>query len=303
MTTDQRPELSIVFATPEGDRDLGAALAALAVTLADEPHVELLLVGSGQPTPVTIPPAWTIRRYPTEAGMLVPDQWGVGLRGAEGELIAFLTPDVHLLPGWWPAVRGAIADRGVAGAAGAIDLAPPAAASAGVYLARYSAFLPLGDGQPVARLDLPGEATLYRRALLLEYPDLVRAGFWEVGFHRRLVADGRQLMFFPQALAIYSSKSRVVATMQQRWRHATLYGFERVSSRQVSRVTLLLRSPVVPLLLIARAVRRAVGSPAGRRALLRGLVPMALYSAAWASGEAVGGWRAARAPSAPGDAA
>jgi hypothetical protein len=292
VSTDVVPRLSLILATPDEDLDLGPMLAALTATLAGESPIEIVVTGAGEPALDTPPPRWSVARLQTPRGMLVPDQWGVGLRAATGELVAFLSPDLRPLPGWWPAASSAIAEAGVAGAAGGIDLAPEGHPDAGVFLARYSAFLPRSPGDPEARADLPGEATIYRRDALLGYPDLAEGGFWEIRFHRRLLADGWRLVSLPQALALFHGRQGTVAFAQQRWRHATVFGAERVIHRGESRLGLLLRAPLVPFLLVTRILWRALGSGPGRRAIPRGLGPLVLHATAWAAGEANGALRA-----------
>jgi len=289
VTGSPRPALSIIVATPgTGGVDLGPLLRALADSLVDESLIELLVMGSGRDESVRAPTGWTSRWLATPTDALVPDQWGVGLRAATAPLVAFLTPDCLVMPGWWRAASAAIAEDGVAGAAGGIDLAREGRPSAGVYLARYSAFLPRPTPVLETRADLPGEVTIYRREALLAYPQLAGGGFWEVRFHSCLLADGWRLAFIPEALAVFHGRPGVVEFMQQRCRHATIFGSERVSHRGESRLALVMKAPMVPVLLVARILRRALANRSGRRAIVRGLGPLCLFALAWAAGEARG---------------
>lgn len=256
--------------------------------------IELLLTGSPPPAApegFVAPPSWQFRRIATDPTMLVPEQWGVGLCHATAPLIAFFSGDTVITPAWWPAVASAIAADGVAGVATGIALAPTGNPDAAVFLARYSTFLPQ-PGQPShASTNLPGEATVYRRSVLMGYPELVRQGFWEIRFHQRILADGWQLRVLPQPLTLCHAAPGTVAFMQQRCRHAQQFGAERVRLRGHSPIGITLRAPLVPWVMLGRILRRALPNRWGRRALRSGLPRLVLYLIAWSWGEVVGAWQ------------
>jgi hypothetical protein len=98
----------------------------------------------------------------------------------------------------------------------------------------------------------------------------------------------------PSLLVEFHGPSRFVAMVRQRCVHATHLGETRVRDRGESPLALTLRAPAVPFLLTARALRRAIPNPWGRAAIARGVIPLLIYSVAWAVGEVVGAWRARR---------
>lgn len=285
------PRLTVVIANPGSGDDLRDSLTALQEGIVGEP-LELLLVGSTLPSGFPSAPGWVVRTLPVGPNMLVPDQWGVGLRHASAPLIAFFSGDTRITPAWWPSVAEGIEEDRVAGIAGGICLAPSGRPDTGVFLARYAAFLPQADGgEPRPTTKLPGEATLYRREALSHYPDLLAGGFWETLFHERLQRDGWQLRFHPHPLAQFKNAPGVVAFTQQRCEHAIRHGVERVYLYGHSRIGITLRAPLVPAVMCCRVIRLAAPNRWGRAALRSGLPRLLLYLTAWAWGECVGAWR------------
>ncbi|MDX2208174.1 MAG: hypothetical protein SFU57_11060 [Gemmatimonadales bacterium] len=288
------PRLSVVLAAPPRADVINRALTALQEGLPGE-TIELLLTGSPPPTVPDgnlLPSCWHIRHLATDPKMLVPEQWGVGLRHASAPLIAFFSGDTVITPDWWPAVATAIAEDGVAGVATGIALLPTGRPDAAVFLARYSTFLPQAGGQSHTCTNLPGEATVYRRAVLTQYPELIREGFWEIRFHQRMLAEGWRLRFLPQPLTLFHAAPGVVAFMQQRCGHAQQFGAERVRRFGQSRLGITVRAPLVPWVMLGRILRRAIPNRWGRRALRTGLPRLILYLMAWSWGEVLGAWRA-----------
>ncbi len=264
-------------------------IASLLTTMAGAP-VELLVSGAQEPALPQLPANWRYRWLPTPPGMLVPEQWGVGLRVATAPLIGFLTPDLLPAPTWWPTLRALVTAPDVAGAAGGIGLGHPSWSTAGVYLTRYSQFFPHTRPTPVLVANLPGEVSLYRRAALLAYPDLVSRGFWEIQFHERLLASGWKLAFTPGVLASCHARPATAAMIRQRVAHAQQFGADQVRTGARTRAGITLRAPLVPVVLTFRSLRRALVNRWARKAILSGLAPLLLYSLGWAFGEAVGAW-------------
>lgn len=266
-------------------------IASLLTTMAGAP-VELLVSGAREPALPQLPANWQYRWLPTPPGMLVPEQWGVGLRVATAPLIGFLTPDLLPAPSWWPTLQALVTNPGVAGAAGGIGLGQPSWATSGVYLTRYSQFFPHSQPTPVFVANLPGEVSLYRREALLACSDLVARGFWEIHYHKRLLASGSKLAFAAGVLATCHARPATVVVLQQRVAHAKQFGADQVRAGARTRAGITLRAPLVPVVLTFRSVRRALVNRWARRAILSGLAPLVLYSLGWGFGEAIGAWRA-----------
>jgi hypothetical protein len=283
--------LSAVVSRRDEAMSLAPLVASLHATMTGVP-VELLVTGATEPSMPPLPDDWQCRWLPTDRAMLVPDQWGSGLRAATAPLVGFFTPDLLPTPGWWPTLEPLIGVSGVAGAAGGIALGTRAMPAAGVFLTRYSRFFPRDQGRPEAVDHLPGEVSIYRRETLLACPDLAARGFWEIHYHERLRSHGWRLLFSPAVLAeCHLNGTSILSMMRQRSEHGQQYGSELVQRHHRSRLAVALRAPLVPLLLTVRSLRRAWGNPWGRRAIPLGLAPLLLYTIAWGYGEGIGAWR------------
>jgi hypothetical protein len=206
--------------------------------------------------------------------------------------VAFFSSDTLPTPTWWPRLQAVLTDPTVAAVAGGIALDPGSAPDRAVFLARYSAFLPREDPTTIDTESLPGEATIYRRDLLLADPTLHQPGqgFWEVSHHRRLREGGWRLRSVAEPVALFVGRPDFVAFVQQRCSHARQFGAERVAGGTAA-LALTLRAPLVPGVMLARVVRRAWGNRWGRQALPRALPRLVAYLTAWAFGEAWGAWQ------------
>ncbi len=295
-----RPDLTVVLASPGPGASPERAIEALLAATRDA-RLEVILVGDSATRGLLWPDGTRVTVIPTRTGTLVPVQWGEGLRVAKGNYVGFLSTDFLVHPTW---ARRLLTElergegEGVSGAAGGIGLAPGAGpATAGVYLARYSAFLPGPAGAPPVRTaEIPGDTAIYRREDLLLDPDLLARGFWEVEFHARLRSRGRHVVRVPDVLADLAGPSALMSAMTRRYRHARLYGGARVRQFGHRPGAITLVAPFVPWILTGRAIRRAVGNRWGRRAIPLGAGPLLLLCLAWAWGEVRGAWSATDTP-------
>jgi hypothetical protein len=119
----------------------------------------------------------------------------------------------------------------------------------------------------------------------------VSRGFWEIHYHKRLLASGWKLAFAAGVLASCHARPTTVAMLQQRVAHAKQFGAAQVRAGVRTRAGITLRAPLVPLVLSFRSLRRALGNPWARKAIWSGLAPLVLYSLGWGFGEAIGAWR------------
>ncbi|WP_411281020.1 hypothetical protein [Gemmatimonas sp.] len=310
------PTLSIVLAVTNApavrDDALNRALDALqrsVTALAGGIACEVIVV---LPDGVTAPPndiaaCLHMRVVHAEAGALTPVLWGTGVRAASGRVVAFTTAQLQVGVSWAGALLEAIdtgVDAGVIGAGGPI--APPAtergaaadAAADAAMLVRFHAFLPGRWPRRMLADDIPGDNAAYVRAHLMEHQDLLCAGFWEVEFHRRFSRAGKQLLMVPEALATVQSSPKGAVDLrtlrEQRYAHGVTFGFTRVARHGQSTLRIVLAAPLVPLVLLARIVRRARAAGVDHGRVRRALPAMLWLTSAWAAGEAVGALRAAR---------
>lgn len=287
-------EISVIVAEAQGQPDLQPTLASVERACAGL-NAEVLVVRPSVRPPLPPSPALTIRELATEVGTLVPQRWGVGVRAAVAPVFACLTSEFTVQPDWARGLLEVLA-TGAVGAAGAIELGPGAGTTAAAaYLVRFSPYLPGPGSEPRQVSNIPGDTAAYSRDAVAAFPDLLAEGFWEVQFHHRFAANGLKLLLLPRPLAIFWPRRGLRASLLLRYRHGREFGITRVTRNRDSVLRLLLGSPLVPVVLVSRIVRRSAAG--GRIGLaIRAFPALAMISVAWAWGEAAGAWAARRQP-------
>jgi hypothetical protein len=221
------------------------------------------------------------------AGTLVPNLWSEGILRARGRRVALTTGQFVPQPDWLDHLWAADLDRWV-GVGGAIDNDPAASArNWAIFFLRYSAFTPpLAAGET---LEIAADNAVYDRAAVLERRDLLEEGFWEPSFHRRFRAAGRKLSLDPAMVVVHHGAITSQSFDRQRYLHGRAYGSERGERAGIGRnLLLLLASPLVPLVLLARIVSRIAKRPRYRGKLLIAFPWLVRFTLAWAIGEAAG---------------
>lgn len=184
---------------------------------------------------------------------------------------------------------------GATGAGGALQLGPGASVVGGaVYFLRYSAFMPPLPAAEVA--EIPGDNAAYLRSALERYRAILADGFWEVEFHRRLRAEGGRLVGVPEATVSIWPAFSFASIFRQRFQHGRHFGAFRVSTTGAPRWRGVLAAPVVPVLLVARILRRVARRPELRARALLALPALLPLAVAWAAGGAWGALHAAPPP-------
>lgn len=283
MTT---PELSIVVAIAPTAPDPTATLASVAAATQGR-RIEVLLVGaSGATMPEGSTPL-PIRHLESAPESLVPVRWGEGIVAATAPIVACLSSEFTVSPGW----AGTLAERLVGpcvGAATAITLAPRAsAATTAMYLLRFGAFLPQGGADGAVR-NIPGDGALYRRADILAHPALLAEGFWEIEFHQRWLAAGLTLHLDPSPQLQFHGPAPLHDGMLLRFRHGRGYGAAMVLRHNHSSMRHILGAPLLPALLIGRIARRVHAAGGSVGMVGRAFLPLLALTGAWAAGEATG---------------
>jgi len=186
----------------------------------------------------------------------------------------------------------------VMGAAGAVALRPGASTTTtAMYLLRFGMFLPRSGRTPSRVSNIPGDGAIYQRDRILEHPDLLAEGFWEVEFHRRWLDMGGELRFDHRPMVVYHGPATLGDAAKLRYRHGFTYGSTMVLRHRHSQMRHILSAPLLPALLTARIIRRATAAGGGMvLATTRALLPLLALTTAWSLGEAVGAARARRPP-------
>ena len=279
-------ELSVVIAVAPGHPDLEPVLASVAASCSGL-TTELLIVGESNAAVAETTANLTVRRIPSAPGTLVPVAWGLGIAIAQGEIIACLSSEFTVRSDWLPTLIAAVRE-GAVGAAGAIEIAAGAGATtAAMYFLRFSPFLPRAAAAAMVN-NIPGDGALYRRDKIVQHPDLLAQGFWEIVFHQRWLATGEQLRFDPAPLVTYHGPAGLRDGAVLRYRHGVTYGSTMVLRHGNSRMRHILGAPLLPLVLCARIARRVVTAGKGVATLLRALPPLLVLTGAWSLGEATG---------------
>lgn len=286
-------DLSVILAVAPGQPDIGPSLQSIVQARAGR-SIEIVVVGGDEPTVGQLPPDVVVRFRPSARDTLVPVRWGEGIVAAQAGVVACLSTEFTVTSAWLPSLLDALR-TGSVGAAGAIGIASQASSTTlAMYFLRFSPFLPRA-GAVAPASNIPGDGALYRRDRILEHPDLLAEGFWEIEFHQRWLAAGERLLFDPAPLVTYHAPIRLSEGMMLRYRHGVTYGSAKVLRHGNSRLRHLLAAPLLPFLLTARIGHRVIGNGGLRRGLVRALPTLLLLGGAWSLGEASGALRPSEA--------
>lgn len=290
------PALSVVVACSPGSAP--AAVAGCARPWLDALQrscaglaAELVIVGPSWAEPVASRDL-VVSQIAAPVDSLVPVRWGLGLAAARGDVVAFTTDRCAVRPGWARAALDGV-NRGAAAVGGPIvPGAELTRTDRAIFQLRFGA-LPRSPGGCIAVPDVAADNAAYDRAILLRVGQSWTAGFWEVEANRRLRASRYSLLFCPEMEAEFTGGEPLWPLAAQRFVHGRHAGAWRTATRARARWQVVVAAPLVPPLLLARALQRsrARGQPL---APLLGIAPEFLVLAtAWAAGELVG---AARPP-------
>ena len=176
---------------------------------------------------------------------------------------------------------------GAAAAGGPLTLHPDASnVDSAIFFLRYSAFLP--DRSPSTTADIAGDNSAYSSESLESGGWSREHGFWEVEVNDRLRNRGRKLEWVPEAAMEFRGAGTLSTIARRRYVHGRRFGVSRKVEHGESSLRIALASPLVPVVLFARAARRAWPNKLYRRRLLASVPAFALLAASWAFGEAVG---------------
>lgn len=229
-------------------------------------------------------------RFVSAAGADIPRLRGAALAEAGADLVAVTEDHCVAAPGWLQALVDAH-DRTAADVIGGgmgnaqqrrvVDWA--------AYFSEYGFFAwtrPAGP-QPSGVELLTGANVAYARAVLPAVAAWTQAGDWENVCHDRLHAQGRRLLFVPDARVLQNHTYRFAAFCVDRYEHGRDYARVRLSTAEgPARLKWLATTPLLAPLLTLRVGRAAAGlAPV---AYLRALPVTLAFLGAWALGEAVG---------------
>jgi len=290
-------DLSVIIAATDAGRSIDQCLRRLHQACAGL-DAELIVVDASSDDTAARVAALDLPvhllRYPP--GTLTPQLWAEGYRRATGRFVAFTTGHCLVTARWATALVEAM-ESGASGAGGPLTLRPEAAPlDRAVYYLRYSAFTPdaLGSGRTAG--EIAGDNAVYSKAQLDRHASTFERGFWEVDFHRLLRSDGGWLAAVPAAVAEFGRSFPASTILRHRFLHGTHCGAGRVSGGSRAVWQVVLASPLVPFVLMARAASRGVRAGRDLWTFTTALPWFLALSAAWAAGEACGALYGAAPP-------
>lgn len=281
-----RPVLSVVIGSQDARPSLAECLASLR---RGGPNTAVEIVVADNSTDGTVDfvrehfPDVGLLTLPTRA--LVPELWAAGIARSRGEIVAVTS--AHCVPGddWVSRVLEAHASD-VTAVGGAIE--PDETGDVvqwAVYFCRYSRYMLPFPAEPVD--DLAGDNATYKRRALDACRSVWRDGFWEPTVHAALRRAGGRLYLDPALVVHHRGVCTLRGFLRQRVRHGQAFGRMR-DLPGIQRGLYALAGPAIPLLLLARIVRRVARRGRHRRALLRALPALTLFLAGWTAGEVTG---------------
>jgi len=223
------------------------------------------------------------------SGTLVPALWGRGLHEARGRIVAFTIAQCRVGAGWARTLIEGIR-AGATGVGGPIDVRPGTSATGrATFYLRYSAWLNASGGTV---REIAGDNAAYDRAALRAAGSDAAEAFWEVEAHARFRELGRTLMMHPGATAWFTDDTGLAAMAARRFAHGRHSGAFRVRDGIRTRWQMVLASPVVPFVLLARVARRVIRGRGHVVSFLTSLGAFLVLAFAWAAGEAIGAFLA-----------
>ncbi len=254
---------------------------------------ELLVVGERDAGGEYSSAASWERFLAVDAATTIPERWSVGALVARGEIIA-LSTDGCTLPTYWAANAIAGVHEGAVAVGGSFALnARASRTDRAVYFLRYGAFIAGGASDDRPRADIAGDNAAYDRGALALIPATWASGFWEVIVNAALRERGGVMRRRTDLIVGFGSGGSFLPMLRQRFAHGQHAGRWRAESGQRPWWLIVLASPLVPLVLLQRSMRRAIRDDWHLPVVLLSIVPEFLtLAAAWAAGEAVGAWRA-----------
>ncbi len=276
--------LSVVVASAHGAEPLERCLATLVPQIWDA-EVEVIVAGDvGEAQRGRFP---TVTFLPFPPGTAGPVLWGAGIARTRGARVA-ITETRTVPSATWVADVLATQDPTRPLIGGAVEPSEPRSLTSwGAYFCDYGAFMrPLRRGPAEA---LPGNNTVFDRALLDRATELTSPAFWKTYWCQALAAEGVPLAADP-TVVVYDAKTyRLVPLLVRRFHHGRCFaGMRTAGLRPTRRALYAAASPLLPALFLSRVARRVVPKRRYRSKLLASAPVIVLAVAAWSLGEAVG---------------
>jgi GT2 family glycosyltransferase len=292
-----RPTISVVIASCREPRLLEDCLRSI-LPQAAICAAEVVVARAGEPDDLSA----LVERYPSvrfveaPAGSGIPELRGLGMKNADGDIVALTEDHCVATPDWLDQlVRAQRGGADVAG--GSMDNAQRARAiDWAAYFAEYGFFAGgTGKAAPGPEQPITGANVTYSRRVLSDVVRLAGMGEWENVAHDQLAAQGRSLRFVREATIAQNQNYHFWSFCRDRYEHGVSYARRRLVDRGGGRrLDYALGSFALPSVLLLR-VARAV-NPRHRWDFVRALPFTFAFLTAWSVGEAVGYLRGGALP-------
>ncbi len=280
------PSVSIVIAAWPDTAGLSDCLDALAGQRA-EAHEVFVVTAKAPPFELVGRFDW-VEWLVVGQDCLIPHLWGLGMSRATGDVVAISTTQFAPASGWLEALRSAHARLEAPAIGGPIG--PPRGGrwvDWASYFLRYNTLLKY-DHEQVAD-ELSGDNASYRRSDLESHPEVLRDGFWELEFHRRLQAEGRKLMYVPAVRVVQRASFGFRDFLRQRFDHGTQFGRARMRGRALpARVLAATAAPLIPVVFLGKILWRVGRSGRDLGPFVASLPSLSCFLLAWSLGEVRG---------------
>jgi hypothetical protein len=281
------PAVSIVVASFSGRDALGRCLDSLAgQTSRAEVIVSTNLPSSAVFEIRAAHPRTVFLEAPAEASVF--ELRSRGIDRASAPLVLLTEDHTTVGPGWVAALQRAL-EQGAVAAGGAVDNGNTHRTyDWALYFCEYGSYMPPVVSGPVGALS--GINVGYRREALLACREVWRDAFYENEVHDALHAAQKQLHLVQGAEVkshLEFGLREAIVHLRSGGRH---FGAYRTFGRPFARrLSWMLASPAVPVVLFVRLVRRiAERRPDRLRLVFQSVVYVALLLGAWSWGEALG---------------
>jgi glycosyltransferase involved in cell wall biosynthesis len=283
-------DLSVIIPAVNGLEILRECLAALRRNAGRGTKLEILVIERGgdegirQALAASAPDALV---FSVPVHTTIPQMRALGFQHACGAVIAVIEDHTLVPPDWAHQIITALATGSDVVGGSVYNAATTTTVDWAAYFCEYSHLLSPKAGNDVERLT--GTNVAYRRALIERYADLLAAGRWEDYFHDALRRDGTPLKCVPEIAVGHKMHYRMLEYLSQRYLYSRAFaGSASTNHFALQRALGVIRSAVLPPVLLARIVRRVLASKRHQRELFVSLPLLAVFVCAWAAGEAVG---------------
>ena len=248
-------------------------------------ETEVIVAGSFSDSQQERYPAATFLPFPPHA--TGPELWGAGIARARGVRIA-ITETLTVVSETW--VRDVLASHDAACPirGGVVEPLPERGlVSWAAYFCDYGQFMrPLPPGEAE---ELPGNNTVFERALLARVPAFTRPAFWKTYWCRELQAAGVPLTADPSFAVCDAKTYRLAPLLTRRFQHGRCFaGMRNAQLSPTQRALYAAASPLLPALLVGRLFRRLTPKRRHIWTLTASAPVIALAIVAWSIGEGVG---------------